>query len=249
MIFILIPIFNEEENLNQLAKNLFEIEKNNPDHYFYVFVDDYSKDNSVQIIYNLFPNDRLKVICKEENIGPGDSFNQGFEWIIQNFNGEKSFRSSLIVTLESDNTSDLSILPVMISLANQKFDLVLASVYAQGGGFEKLSFFRVFLSFFANMLFRALFNIKTLTLSSFYRVYKTQLICKLHETYPKIISERGFISMLEILLKTISIEAHIIEVPMKLSSLNRKGKSKMKIIKTTISYIKFLLFTGKPKSK
>ncbi|MEJ0055048.1 MAG: hypothetical protein WDN75_04975 [Bacteroidota bacterium] len=55
------------------------------------------------------------------------------------------------------------------------------------------------------------------------------------------ISEPGFISMIEILVKSIKANASIIEVPMTLYSGQRKGKSKMKLIKTSMSYLKFLL--------
>ena len=46
--------------------------------------------------------------------------------------------------------------------------------------------------------------------------------------------------MLEILIKSIKAGASIIEVPMQLNSNNRKGKSKMKIYKTSMEYLKFL---------
>ena len=47
--------------------------------------------------------------------------------------------------------------------------------------------------------------------------------------------------MLEILLKSIKVNAKIIEVPMMLYSANRKGKSKMKVWKTFKGYFKILL--------
>jgi hypothetical protein len=42
-------------------------------------------------------------------------------------------------------------------------------------------------------------------------------------------------------MKAINCNAKIIEVPMVLKSSKRKGKSKMKILKTIIDYIKFLI--------
>ena len=45
--------------------------------------------------------------------------------------------------------------------------------------------------------------------------------------------------MLEILVKAIFQEAKIIEIPMMLHSDKRKGKSKMKIMKTSWQYLKF----------
>lgn len=234
MIFFLIPTYNESENIELLYQNISlslpKIEKK------IVFVDDCSTDNTIEKIKQLFPENLLHIITKETNKGPGDSFNIGFDWILSH----STNMNDRIVTMEADNTSDLSILPTMISISQLGFDLVLASVYAQGGGFDKTSIFRKTISLFANMIFRSIFNIKILTLSSFYRVYSISLIQKIAKNNTKIIGENGFISMLEILIKSIQLHAQIIEVPMTLRSEMRKGKSKMKVLKTMKAYLKFL---------
>ena len=121
------------------------------------------------------------------------------------------------------------------------YSLVLASVYAQGGGFEETSFIRKLISSIANLLFRFVFDVKVLTISSFYRVYSVKLLRDIKKSKGHLITEKGFICMLEILMKAINCNAKIIEVPMVLKSSKRKGKSKMKILKTIIDYIKFLI--------
>jgi len=234
MNFFLIPVYNEFQNLDLLFENLNGFNTNQDK--FYVFVDDCSTDQTVEKLNTLFKNENFHIIKKEKNGGPGDSFNLGFEWILQNSKNE----SDLIITMEGDNTSDIELLPKMVSISQLGFDLVLASVYAQGGGFDKTSIFRKILSFFANMFFRLFFNLKILTLSSFYRVYTVILLKRIKSQYEIIISEPGFISMLEILLKSVKCQANIIEVPMLLKSKNRIGKSKMKIFKTGVTYLKFL---------
>ena len=128
----------------------------------------------------------------------------------------------------------------MITIHKLGFDLVLASVYAQGGGFEGTTFFRKFISTIANLIFRFFFDIKVLTLSSFYRLYSISLLRKIEANNDVIIAENGFLCMLEILLKAIRQKATIIEIPMRLHSAKRKGKSKMKIMKTSWEYFKFL---------
>jgi hypothetical protein len=75
-------------------------------------------------------------------------------------------------------------------------------------------------------------------MSSFFRVYKGSLIKKLQKRYGKRILERsGFESMMELLMKIIALDATISEVPLKLNTANRPGKSKMKIIKTGLGYL------------
>ncbi len=234
MIYFIIPTFNESENIKKLSLNLRQsltkFEK------FYLFVDDASTDNTLEQINKYFDGVDFHIIDKKINVGPGDSFNQGFEWILK----ESKNIDDKIVTIEADNTSDIGILENMIVISNLGYSLVLASIYIQSGGFVKTSFFRKIISFFANMLFRVIFEMKVSTLSSFYRVYHLSIIEKIKKQNKSIISESGFISMLEILIKSIKAGASIIEVPMQLNSNNRKGKSKMKIYKTSMEYLKFL---------
>jgi glycosyltransferase involved in cell wall biosynthesis len=235
MIYFLIPVFNEADNIPLLSENIINCLPEESK--YFVFVDDCSTDTTVETIKTYFKAQQHKVITKEINGGPGDSFNQGFEWILKNSDSA----SDLIVTLEGDNTSDIAILPTMVTLSSLGYDLVLASVYAQGGGFNKTSFFRRFISVIANGTIRFIFDLKVLTLSSFYRVYSINILRKVKEKNTELISEKGFISMVEVLLKAIRADAKIIEVPMMLDMTRRKGKSKMKKMKTMFSYATFLL--------
>jgi len=237
-LYFLIPVYNESDNLNLLSRSLISALPATDK--FYLFVDDCSGDDTIIKIKNLFGKVPHHVITKEKNSGPGDSFNLGFRWILEN----SVNNDDAIVTLEADNTSDIGILPVMTTLSTLGYDLVLASVYAQGGGFDRSSFFRKLISFSANFFLRFAFNIKVQTLSSFYRVYHVSLIRKISSNYEKVISEKGFVCMFEILLKTVRAGASIIEVPMILRSANRKGSSKMKILRTMYQYIRYSLKAG-----
>ncbi|PCJ81860.1 MAG: hypothetical protein COA57_13760 [Flavobacteriales bacterium] len=234
--YFLIPVYNEAANIELLHQNLTNVLEG--EQKFYVFVDDCSSDDSIKILREKFAGTDFHIIEKEQNLGPGDSFNKGFNWISENSGNQ----NNIIITIEADNTSDLSILPKMIAISKLDYELVLASVYSQGGGFEKTNLFRKLISFAANMAFRLFFNINVQTLSSFYRVYHLSLIRKIKQHNAYIIREKGFICMLEILIKAIKENASIIEVPTVSKSGSRAGKSKMKIFKTTLSYLDFLIF-------
>ena len=234
MIFFLVPVFNEEKNIPNLYRELSGLTLTEA--FCFVFSDDGSTDSSKQVIRELFPASQVMILGDGVNRGPGAAFNAGFEWILQQ---SKSF-DDRIVTLEADCTSDLSILPVMLALNKMDYDLVLASVYAQGGGFDQTSFYRKFTSAVANFLFRFLFDVQVLTLSSFYRVYSVSLLRRIKANHSALIKETGFICMLEILVKSLKSGARVIEVPMKLHSSKRQGQSKMKVFKTTLQYFKFL---------
>ncbi|MCH8902364.1 MAG: glycosyltransferase [Bacteroidetes bacterium] len=235
MVYFLIPVYNEAENILKLHTDLYEVLGEEQKHY--VFVDDGSNDATQDEIKKLFEEGDVTILQNEKNSGPGYSFNKGFEWILDH----SSSTEDIIVTTEGDNTSNLNILSDMIKISRLGYNLVLASVYSQGGGFEKTNFIRKFVSFFANLFVRIFFTIKVLTLSSFYRVYSIDLVRQIKAKYPVIIAEPGFISMVEILIKAIKLNAKIIEVPLLLSTKDRKGKSKMKKFQTMLSYLRFFI--------
>ena len=83
------------------------------------------------------------------NRGPGYAFNTGFEWVLAN---SKNIESDIVITMEADCTSDIGILPHMLGINKMGYDLVLASVYAQGGGFDSTSFLRKFLSAMSTLI-------------------------------------------------------------------------------------------------
>ncbi|CAN5300911.1 polyprenol monophosphomannose synthase [soil metagenome] len=234
MIFFLIPVYNEAANLKNLFGELTAWQTKENVHY--VFSDDGSTDGSRKLAAELFEQNSFTVLGDGINRGPGSAFNAGFQWILKNSKPE-----DVVVTIEADCTSDLGILNVMLSLQSMRYDLVLASVYAQGGGFEKTSFFRKFISAAANFMFRFLFDVKVLTLSSFYRVYQVSLLRRIENKFNCIITEPGFVCMLEVLVRAIKCDAKIIEVPMQLHSSKRVGQSNMKVVKTTIQYFKYLI--------
>lgn len=235
MIYLLIPVYNEEgniANLHQALKEILPFEKKK-----IVFADDGSFDNTITLIGEYFKDLPYIIIGDGINRGPGAVFNTGFKWILENSQDQ----NDIVVTLEADCTSDLTILPHMIGINRMGYELVLASVYAQGGGFDKTSFSRRLISSIANLLYRFLFNLNILTLSSFYRVYSLSLLTRIKTKYQEPITEKGFICMLEILIKSISCKTKVIEVPMLLQSDKRVGKSKMKVFKTSMQYFKFLI--------
>lgn len=235
MIYFLIPVYNEAENIPNLFRELETILPGKEK--LFVFSDDGSKDNSAQLIAEQFKTLPHHILSDGINGGPGSAFNKGFEWILQDSNSD----TDVVITLEADSTSDISLAPKMLAIHQLGYDLVLASVYAQGGGFDKTSFFRKFVSSVANLGFRFLFDVKVLTISSFYRLYGVSLLRKIKANNSAIISERGFICMLEILVKAIYQNAAIVEIPMVLHSKKRIGRSKMKITKTTWEYLKFFM--------
>lgn len=233
MRYFIVPTYNEAANLPNLARELapFLAQVDT----WLVLSDDGSSDGTRELAPTLFPQERLVVLGDGTNHGPGHAFNTGFEWVLARAKDE-----DLVVTMEADCTSDIGILPQMLAIADLGYDLVLASVYAQGGGFDRTTWLRKLLSATANFIYRFIFDLKVSTLSSFYRVYRAGTLRKARARWPQLIAEPGFICMLELLIKLIRVDARVIEVPMVLASQKRIGRSRMKLVRTTLEYFRFL---------
>jgi dolichol-phosphate mannosyltransferase len=234
MFHFIVPAYNESQNLPVLMKKMSSYMQKNGDSYTVLIVDDGSSDDTQEVIKVLCAKYPLKTVRHQVNKGPGQAFLTGLREVLK-----YASDSDIVITKEADNTSDLSILKSMIDKINNGSDLVLASCYADEGGIEGTSFLRIFLSSVANLLLKLLFSIKGVhTYSSFYRVYKTTLLKQFFNVFgDRAVEEKGFACMAEMLIKFNRITKNISEVPMILRGNMRKGKSKMRILKTTMDYL------------
>ncbi len=239
MIFIVVPVFNEEANVIQLINNLDQWSLASGEMVTIVFADDGSSDQTEFLITTASPVSIKLVFLKESlNQGPGMALNSGFNWVLN----ISSNPADIVVTIEADNTSDLTILETMIALSRLGYPMVLASVYAMGGGLQNVSYLRTLLSSLANRISRQFLGLRLRTLSSFYRVYQVQFLRQIKTNYGEVIANPAFTCMLEILVKAKKMGVPVIEVPTTLNAGNRVGRSKMKIINTCFAYFSFFIW-------
>lgn len=241
MIIFIIPAYNEEANIGTLLENILSVMNQNGYEYKVVAINDGSRDNTKAIIESFQQKMPIILINHETNKGVGEVFRTGFAEVLEIAND-----NDIIVTMEADNTSDLSILTDMINRVSDGYDLILASCYAKGGGIENTTFFRLVLSQGANLFTRFLFKLKGIrTLTSFYRAYQVRLIKKAYKEYNgKLIEQPGFACMVEMLLKLLRCGAKVIEVPMVLRCQMRQDDSKMDVPKTILEHVKLVLEYG-----
>lgn len=234
MIYFLAPFFNEDEFLGKFIYDLTNTATLLFKHNYKIFlVDDGSQDNSLSIVKRYKKRYPINLISYKPNRGVDVAFKLGFKKIL-----EVSKKGDLIITLESDNTSDLKIIPKFIDKINNGADIVLASCYAKGGSIHGTGVLRQIASRLVNFILYVVFPIKGVkTYSSFYRAYRTETLQKIWNAYgDNLIEQEGFVCMVEMLIKFSKLPVKIEEVPMILRWEGRQGKSKMKINKTILGY-------------
>ncbi len=226
MIYILIPTYNDSENFKSLFKNIKVSIKGL--RYRIIIVDDGSTDNTRRIIQGLSKKFPVTFLGYKKNVGPGHAFKYGFDYLIP-----KLDNGDLVITMESDNTADYKIVRKLLEKTS-RYDLVLASPLRSGGELKGMDLSRKLFSYVAGFADIVVFRVKGVrTYSSFFRVYRASILKKLKKTYgERFITEDGFTSVLEILIKISKLHARISEVPATIDWSVKKGKSKMNVIKT-----------------
>lgn len=235
-LFILVPVYNEAPNIPTLCEAFRQLRGEFGARFAmrFVLVDDGSSDDTVAVARASAADLDLEVLAHKRNAGPGAAFATGFAWL-----GDRMAESDWVITMEGDNTSRHELIRQMLTRAAEGFDAVFASPYMYGGGFTQTSFLRKLLSSGANLIVKDLLDIQgILTVSSFFRLYRARTLFALQRAFgPGIVERRGFESMVEMVMKMVMLRITISEVAMLLDSSRRKGKSKMKLMRTIFGYL------------
>jgi dolichol-phosphate mannosyltransferase len=231
MIRFVIPAYNESQNIPNLLADLAPLARDLGARV--IIVDDGSTDGTSDVIAAHSDDLHLAVVRHKVNRGLGTAINSGLRAAL----GE-AHDDDLIVTLEADNTSDLSDLPAMLARSAEGYDVVLASVYAPGGRIVGVAPWRLAASKAVSNSFRVAGGLQEIhTLSSLYRVYRAGTLRRAAETYGYLlVREPGFAANVELLLKLYNSGATVAEVPTVNDWSRRKGVSKMKLKPTVLAY-------------
>lgn len=236
-LYVLIPALNEAPNVRRLFRDLAEAQRALAERFSLrvVLIDDGSSDGTADAAMATAGPLELQILRHEVPRGPGQAFASGFARI------EPLIRDDdLVLTLEADNTSRLDVFSLMAHRIREGHDVVFASPYAYGGGIVSATRLRTLLSHLANSFVKGALGIRgLLTVSSFYRLYRGSTIRRLQRVYGKSILEcAGFECMVELVLKLMYLDMTISEVPMTLDAGQRLGRSKMRIGKAGVGYLR-----------
>jgi dolichol-phosphate mannosyltransferase len=229
-----IPAFNEEENLPRLLHDLEERPMLWQGGHV-ILVDDGSSDGTVAVAQAYDGPVPLILVRQIRNQGAGRAFDRGFRFAL-----ELCEDDDLVVTLESDTTSDLDALQAMFAEARAGADVVLASVHA-GGEMVGAGRRRESLSRAASFAVRVTAGIDARTVSSFFRVYRAGILRAAYDRHgDTFIREGGFACKAEILGKLSRMQARVSEVPVDLDASRRIGDSKLKVLPTMAGYTRLM---------
>ena len=236
MIYLILPAFNEEKNLIKVFKKLNNL--NLVKKISVVLVDDCSTDNTKLLKYT---KNEFKLTYKKHKKNKGLNFalETGF-----NFVNKRLKKEDLVITMDSDNTHPIEIIPKMISLMKKKrSDIIIASRFLKNSKVKGLGYLRKILSIFARITFTIFFPFKNLNeYTCNFRVYKSFLIKKLLKE-KNFFENEDFSIAAKILIYFIRLNKNLIisEYPLILNYHHKEGQSKMRITKNIFLTLKLII--------
>lgn len=234
MIYILIPAYNEEREIESTVKGI--VGNLGKRKYQLVVVDDGSYDKTVVRLRNLKKKYSLEVLSHNCNSGPGAAVRTGIGWILA-----RAQDSDVVVTMESGGLNEKNLVLKMVNIVEHgEANVVLAGCYAPGGGMKNVPLKRQLLSRTANGLLRLAFPISEVsTYSSLLRAYPVGILKNAEKKFKgKLIVNNGFFSTVEVLIKLSKCKwVKIKEIPMVLDWGKEKRISRMRVGRTIISHL------------
>jgi dolichol-phosphate mannosyltransferase len=225
---IIIPMFNEAENVQATLKRVEEALASFQGTYEIIAVNDGSLDNTLEILNRLAEQDgKLKIVSYPNNIGRGMALRRGF----------KQSSGEIIVSIDSDLSYDPRYIIDFVETlrTEQDIDFVLASPYMPGGGVQNVPVLRLWVSKLGNKILRLAMPNRIYTSTGIFRAYRKKVLDSLE------IESDGKEIHLEILSKALALGYRVKESPAILTS-RKRGKSKFKLKKTAISHLIFSVF-------
>jgi dolichol-phosphate mannosyltransferase len=193
-----------------------------------VVVDDGSTDRTVMVV-----RDHATVIQHEVNQGLGRTIEAALRHAT-----ELAQPGDVIVTMDADNTHPVSLIPRMLARIDEGYDVVLASRYRRGSRTVGLTWLRHVMSYGARAVFEVLCPIPGVRdYTCGFRAYRAEALQRAFANGP-VVTERGFASMAEILLRLRKLDMRMCEVPMTLRYDLKDGASKNRIGSTILATLR-----------
>ncbi|MDD1674321.1 MAG: glycosyltransferase family 2 protein [Methanomicrobiales archaeon] len=230
MISIVIPLFNERENVLQYPVTLFPvidaIGRKFGESLEYVMVDDGSSDDTLDQLDALAQKrGDVRVVVHEKNRGMGAAFRTGIA----------ASRGEIIVTMDADLTyRPEEVEKLLACYYATGADCVYGSPYCRGGEVENLSYIRLLPSLGVNILYRAVLWKNISCVTSIIRAYRATAVRTIT------IENDSFDAAAEILAKMIFRGMRIASVPMTLH-VRTHGCSKMDFKKEVRNHARLLV--------
>ena len=212
---IIIPTFNEKENIESIIKKVFSLKKQ----FNILIVDDNSLDgtaNIVKTLQKIYPK-KLFIEERSKKLGLGTAYIHGFKWALK-----KDYE--FIFEMDADfshNPDDLIKLYDVVK--NNNGDLAIGSRYVKGVNIVNWPMSRLLLSFFASKYVKIITGMPIHDSTAGFKCYKKKILQTIELDKIQFV---GYAFQIEMKFKAWKYGFRIVEVPVIFTD-RKEGESKM----------------------
>ena len=197
---IIIPTYNELENIQKMIPEIFGLYENNLD---ILVIDDNSPDGTGRFVEELSKNNnRVKIIRREKKSGLGTAYVEGFKFALKN-------NYDFIFEMDADFSHDPKEIRNFLK-AIKDYDLVLGSRYASGISVVNWPMRRLILSYLANLYTRIITGLPVKDATGGFKCFRRQVLESIN--FDKVKSN-GYAFQIEITFKAWKNGFTVVEIP------------------------------------
>jgi len=216
-LMVVIPTYNEAENIEQMADALFALPI---DDLNLLVVDDNSPDGTGKIADQLAVRyaGRMFVLHRKEKSGLGPSYIAGFKQAI-------ALGADYILQMDADFSHQPKYIPQMLETLEHGADMVLGSRFVRGGSVDpSWGIYRKLLSWWANRLYvPTLLHIPVFDATGGFRLWRSETLIGLDLER---VNSSGYVFQVEMAYLTVRLGYKVVETPIHFPDRQR-GESKM----------------------
>ena len=193
LLSVILPTYNERENLSVLVPRLLDILSDVPCEV--IVVDDGSPDGTAASVREMAASDsRVRLVERPGKAGLASAV----------FTGAAEARGRLVAVMDADLSHDPDILPEMLERAADGCDVVIGSRYVRGGSFAHQPLVRRLISRVLNTGVRVMLMLPQRDVLTGYALCRRELLTRMPTRY----SSRGFKWLLELLVVHRGLRVH-----------------------------------------
>jgi dolichol-phosphate mannosyltransferase len=235
---VVLPAYNEAAALPSLLGRL-AAEARTEELTVWV-VDDGSADDTAAVAEAGVPGLDVRLVRHETNAGLGQALRTGLRAVL-----DVAGEEDVAVVMDADDTHDPALLRPLLDQIQAGADIAICSRFVPGGDDSTAPPLRRLLSRAAALLFRRVLRVDGVRdFTSGFRAYRVAMLERATVHWgERLVEERGFACMVELLLKLRHCDPVVAEVPLPLRYDRKPGASKLALRRTVGQYLVLLVRT------
>ncbi len=233
-VHVVLPAYNEAAALPPLLRRIADVEL--ADRITVWVVDDGSSDGTGDCVAGVRGLD-VRLVRHPVNLGLGQAVQSGLMAVLA-----EAAPDDVVIVMDADDTHDPAVIPALLKEISAGADVVICSRFVDGGDDSTAPRWRRLLSRGAAVVFGRVLKVDGVQdFTSGFRAYRVSLLRRAAAHWgERLVEERGFACMVELLLKLRHCAPVVSEIPLRLRYDRKPGPSKLRLGRTLVQYLLLL---------